>query len=422
MIFKMTRVQVGGAKNLLAHIMNEDDNDHVEILHGDESIPENGDLMAQLHGHKYGNRHIAISPQIRLTDEQLAYTVNRLLAEYDPDNRVGDNYLLIKHEKTRADGVSNAPHYHLVINETAADGGMLQYRKMYLRNEKIARLCELEFGHPLTKGKHNTAVIKHLEENGFHQEAQALAGLQQGSPASSAFSSKQLRRAERLGVDLPAIYYGLREKEAPADLAVTLLEFESTQGVTVRLGDTRNILIIEKDGQLIADLRKLFKEKEIDHESINEQLNELRSIRTGSASGSTPRSDRILADDFGRNPERPERGRAKAADGSTGKDGLRAGRGKPSAGHFRSNERSTSKSDDRPSQKGGRANQSDQAFGQSSWRARRQNHAIAAALRHLELTSELTSGDQAANEILDIQDPNLMSKIAEQNRYLAKRG
>jgi hypothetical protein len=205
MIFKMTRVQVGGAKNLLAHITNEDDNDQVEILHGDESIPENGDLMAQLHGHKYGNRHIAISPQFALTEEQLTFTVNMLLAEYDPDNQVGDNYLLIKHEKKRADGISDAPHYHLVINETAADGGMLQYRKMYLRNEKIARLCELEFGHPLTKGKHNTAVIKHLEENGFQKEAQALAGLQQGSPASSAFSSKQLRRAERLGVDLPAI-------------------------------------------------------------------------------------------------------------------------------------------------------------------------------------------------------------------------
>ena len=421
MIFKMTRVQVGGAKNLLAHITNEEDNDHVEILHGDESIPENGDLMAQLHGHKYGNRHIAISPQIPLTDEQLTFTVNMLLAEYDPDNRVGDNYLLIKHEKTRADGVSDAPHYHLVINETAADGGMLQYRKMYLRNEKIARLCELEFGHPLTKGKHNTAVIKHLEENGFQKEAQTLAGLQQGSPASSAFSSQQLRRAERLGVDLPAIYYGLRDKETPADLAASLVNIEAAQGVTVRLGDTRNILIIEKDGQLIADLRKLLKERDINHENINEQLNELRRRRrSGSDLGSPSRSDRISENNPGRNSKGFERGRATTADGRHGKNGVRQNSRQACASDLRSDQRGSSKSDDRSSQAGQRADKGNQAPYQSRWRARRQARALAAIIGKAEISAG--SGDRSVNEILDIQDPNLMSKIAQQNRYLAQRG
>jgi hypothetical protein len=422
MIFKMTRVQVGGAKNLLAHITNEEDNDHVEILHGDESIPDNGDLMAQLHGHKYGNRHIAISPQIPLTDEQLTFTVNMLLAEYDPENRVDDNYLLIKHEKKRADRVSDAPHYHLVINETAVDGGMLQYRMMYLRNEKIARRCELEFRHPLTKGKHNTAVIKHLEENGFHQEAQALVGLQQESPASSAFSSKQLRRAERLGVDLPEIYYAIRDHKTPAELATLLVDIEKDQGVTVRLGDTRNILIIEKDGQLIADLRKLLKEKDIDHENINEQLYELRRRRSGSHPRSTSRSDRILESDTGRNSTGLMRGGAETTNGRDGKNGLRQNGRQACASDVRSDKRRTSKSDDRSTRAGRWTDQSNQASGPSGWRARRQVGAVAAYIGRAEMTATRANDGQAANEILDADDPNLMSKIAQQNRYLAQRG
>ena len=279
MILKQTRVQVGGSGSLLAHITNEEDNDAVAVLHGYESIPGDGDIIARMNNRKYGNRHIVISPQFALSSEQLNFVLALIFDELDQENGIGDNYLLIQHNKRRHDGLHDAPHYHLVINEGAAAGHQLNQQMMYLKNEKIARLCELEFEHPLTKGKHNKAVVKHLEENGYLAEADALRDLTNGSPALAAFSSKQLRRAERLDVDLPGIYYQVRDISDPVQLAEALAHIEEEHEVTVRLGDTRNVLIIEKDGQIIADLRKIFKNEDLNHEYINEHITKYRTER-----------------------------------------------------------------------------------------------------------------------------------------------
>lgn len=279
MILKQTRVQVGGSSSLLAHITNEEDNDLVTVLHGNDSIPGDGDIIARMNNRKYGNRHIVISPQFALTDEQLNFVLALIFDELDPENSIGDDYLLIQHNKRRHDGLHDAPHYHLVINESTAAGHQLNQQMMYFKNEKIARLCELEFGHPLTKGKHNKAVVKHLEENGYLAEADALRDLTNGSPALAAFSSKQLRRAERMGVDLPGIYYYIKDILHPEQLAEALAHIEEEQEVIVRLGDTRSVLIIEKEGQIIADLRKLFKNKDLNHEYINEHITKHRTAR-----------------------------------------------------------------------------------------------------------------------------------------------
>ena len=279
MILKQTRVQVGGSSSLLAHITNEEDNDLVTVLHGNDSIPGDGDIIARMNNRKYGNRHIVISPQFTLSPEQLNFVLALIFDELDPENGIGDDYLLIQHNKRRHDGLHDAPHYHLVIKESTAAGHQLNQQMMYLKNEKIARLCELEFGHPLTKGKHNKAVVRHLEDSGYLAEADALRDLTSGSPALAAFSSKQLRRAERLDVDLPGFYYQVRDITDPLQLAERLANIEEEHEVTVRLGDTRNVLIIEKDGQIIADLRKLFKNKDLNHEYTNEHITKHRTER-----------------------------------------------------------------------------------------------------------------------------------------------
>ena len=279
MILKQTRVQVGGSASLLAHITNEEDNDLVTVLHGNDSILGDGDIIARMNNRKYGNRHVVISPQFALSPEQLNFVLALIFDELDPEGGIGDDYLLIQHNKRRHDGLHDAPHYHLVINESTTAGHQLNQQMMYLKNEKIARLCELEFGHPLTKGKHNKAVVKHLEENGYLAEAEALRDLTNESPALAAFSSKQLRRAERLDVDLPGIYYAIKDISDPLHLAEALANIEEDHEVSVRLGDIRNVLIIEKDGQIIADLRKLFKNRDLKHEYINEHITKIRTER-----------------------------------------------------------------------------------------------------------------------------------------------
>jgi hypothetical protein len=68
MIIKQTRVKVGGAQKLVAHITNTAQNDAVMILKGHLGIPADGDLIAEMHNRTYGNRHVIISPQVTLTE------------------------------------------------------------------------------------------------------------------------------------------------------------------------------------------------------------------------------------------------------------------------------------------------------------------------------------------------------------------
>ena len=142
MIIKQTRVKVGGAQKLVAHITNTAQNDAVMILKGHLGIPADGDLIAEMHNRTYGNRHVIISPQVTVTRTQLDFVLMLVFQELNVADVSSDAYLLIQHNKIRHDHKSNAPHFHLVINETTSVGDQLEQSMSYVTNEKIARLCE----------------------------------------------------------------------------------------------------------------------------------------------------------------------------------------------------------------------------------------------------------------------------------------
>ena len=269
MIIKQTRVKVGGAQKLVAHITNTAQNDAVMILKGHLGIPEDGDLIAEMHNRTYGNRHVIISPQVVLKLRQLDFVLTLIFQELNVADVSSDAYLLIQHDKIRHDHKSNAPHFHLVINETTSVGDQLEQRMSYVTNEKIARLCELKFNHELTKGRHNHAVVKHLEGEGRFDEANTLRTLLEGPPAFAAYSSKQLRKAERYNVNLPRIYY-LVKNISDQDLFMDRLAIlEAEQGLAFQLSADHRQLLILKNGQTIADIFKFIEEKELIHAIIS---------------------------------------------------------------------------------------------------------------------------------------------------------
>lgn len=268
MILKQTRVRVGGAVNLLAHITSQHGNEQVEILHGHPNLTLSGDIIARMNNRKYGNRHVIISPEFDLSSEQLNVALTLIFRELDPKHRRADNYLLIKHHKRRHDKEHEAAHFHLILNETTLSGHQLDHRMSFLKNEKIARLCELKFGHPVIKGRHNKAVVRQLQSEGFHSEAASLVDLTKGPPARAAFSSKQLRTAERLGVDLPNIYYQISRAPDADELQQTLLKISKMSGISFKYLSTLNVLILQYEGQTIVNIFKFIKNLEIQNDYI----------------------------------------------------------------------------------------------------------------------------------------------------------
>ena len=90
-----------------------------------------------------------------------------------------------------------------------------------------------------------------------------------GPPAFAAFSSQQLRKAERYTVNLPRIYYLAKDISDPGVFMDRLAILEAEQGISFQLSADHRQLLILKNGQTIADIFKFIEEKELIHAIIS---------------------------------------------------------------------------------------------------------------------------------------------------------
>lgn len=58
-------------------------------------------------------------------------------------------------------------HKHRAYYALDERGRGLNISHSYARNEKVARILEHEFGHSMTAGRHNRAVMRRLQEEGM---------------------------------------------------------------------------------------------------------------------------------------------------------------------------------------------------------------------------------------------------------------
>ena len=259
MIFKTTRIKTGGAENVVRHVQKTVENEEVHLLEGDpDDIEYITDSRAAAHRRMYSVRHTSLSPDQELSPEQEKWLFDAYKKEWGAEGR---DVVIYKHIKDRADG-SKIPHYHILINEVAPGGRVLDNKMMFGRNEKISRLAEIEFGHDLTKGRHNKAVMHALMDEGKFEQAVAMNLLTKGSPALSRFSSRAHQIAKRNGVDLAAVSFELAKINkidvksvgialATAEKSLTSLKFE--------IGDNGRDLVMRANGEFICSMNRMLK-------------------------------------------------------------------------------------------------------------------------------------------------------------------
>lgn len=101
--------------------------------------------------------HASMSPEGDLTDEEWETAWERYEDEYGLNEHA---YIEVMHlKKGRA-------HRHRVYERVTTDGLAINLSWTKLRNEKVARMLEYEFGHSLTIGKHNRSVMNALAKEG----------------------------------------------------------------------------------------------------------------------------------------------------------------------------------------------------------------------------------------------------------------
>lgn len=254
-----SRISSGGAGGTVAHVLNGENNETVEIICGDLDQMEELDQLAQVNGQKYGLRHFIINPEEGLAPEQWDRAIEMHKQEFGWGDR---EHVIVAHRKQRLDG-STVEHRHMLVEDADQLGKILHIGHQFQRNEKLSRMMEVEFGHRLIKGKHNRAVIKALEKEGRTDVADAMKDkhLDKGKPALAQFSSRMNARAKRLDVSLPAIANDCKNASGARGAGLALAIAERDQGVAIRKGDRRDTVVIEKHGEVIANVNKMFKSK-----------------------------------------------------------------------------------------------------------------------------------------------------------------
>lgn len=252
-----SRISSGGAAGTVAHVLNAENNETVEIIHGDPEQMNDLDQLAQVNGQKYSLRHFIINPEEDLTPEQWDRAIEMHKDEFGWGDR---EHTIVAHRKERANG-SIVEHRHLLVEDADDHGKILHIAHQFQRNEKLSRKMEHEFGHKLIKGKHNRAVIAALEKEGCNDVSDAMKEkrLDQGKPALAQFSSRMNARAKRLDVSLPTIANDCKKASGARGAGLALAIAERDQGVIIRRGDRRDSVVLEKNGEVIANVNKMFK-------------------------------------------------------------------------------------------------------------------------------------------------------------------
>ncbi|MDE7547465.1 hypothetical protein PY793_05625 [Acetobacter fabarum] len=279
MIIQTKAIKVSsGADKTANHIFYGDKNEHIDVLEGSHFQMKDAMRQAKNNRLKYGFHHFKISPKEKLTNEQLRETINKLAQEYKFNP---DDITLIEHTKKRADTTASDKHYHLIVpHYQPTQRKALDTKNSFARNEKIARICEITFGHEIVQGQHNKAVYHQLIDEGKTAYAERVKPLIALERTHQAHTVNQQRTAEKKGINLPKEKQAIKTLWQASDSLKAFQAGLSEQGYTLKPGDKANTYIIEKNGVLLGSANRLIgMKKELFAKQYKELENEQSNFR-----------------------------------------------------------------------------------------------------------------------------------------------
>ncbi len=257
MIIKGFRVAARGVKALCQHLLHGDENDRIEILHGTQADLRDWQGDSQAARVTYAIRHFIVAPKEPITREQARRVGELLAGEFEFDEA---RSFLVEHAKPRAAPDAFDVHWHLCVPEVdVVSGKVLSSSHDRARHEFIARIAEVEFGHQVTPGAHDRAILARLRREGRNNLADILAGvLDQGADKPrEAFSHADHQKGRRVGVDLPMLKQIVAEALKNGASQAALREELDRNGLALCPGERAGEWVVMKDDLFIASLRRL---------------------------------------------------------------------------------------------------------------------------------------------------------------------
>lgn len=259
MIIKATRISTASGHGAIAnHVLRGKDNERITHLRGGEA-----DLVAAFNDarawkRKKAIRHFAVSPAQKMTRKQANECLQLLAQEFgfDPQSAV-----VIEHQKPRTGEGGYHVHWHILAPEVdPITGATMGDSHMYARQEKIARVCEVRFGHPITQGRHNRAVVHALRNEGLDDIAGKLeaAGITEKELPNASYTSEQHQIAKRQGLSLPKVREVVKTAWERSDSRQALEAALAECSLQISDGDKPNTWIVQgEDGEFLGGLHRL---------------------------------------------------------------------------------------------------------------------------------------------------------------------
>ncbi|MEM7757936.1 MAG: hypothetical protein AAF298_07410 [Cyanobacteria bacterium P01_A01_bin.40] len=280
----------GEATRLARHLTNTTDNEAVEFsasryLSVWREQPVHRSLMvidalAAGTGKNKNLLHVSLNPDRSLRDEQWQQCWREFEREYNLEEQA---YIEVTHNK------QDRLHKHRVYNRIRENGTEISIWHNYLRNEKLARKFEYSFGHPLTYGKHNRAVISQLTKEGLTDIVQWMEQ-QQAADIERPVAGKtwkEEQQSKRTKVDLAQVQTDLKQAyEQTANgqafqIAIAELGYRLARGErTGKNGRVRtSYVIVDHTGNVHGLRRRLgIKAKELNSKLADVPLSDLPTV------------------------------------------------------------------------------------------------------------------------------------------------
>ncbi|MEO0374331.1 MAG: hypothetical protein AAF329_06790 [Cyanobacteria bacterium P01_A01_bin.17] len=256
--------QRAGAKQLANHLTKtiDDDNRPQQVTfsaarhfmpdHDVHSALNDMAVMAwaspQTEKHLY---HASINPSAELNADQWQRAFQVYEQEFDLHEAA---FIEVTHCK---EGRTHRHRVYERVNVETQKALKLSFTRV--RNEKVARILEYEFGHPLTIGKHNRAVMRRLEEEG-HDEIVAWMSEKKAHEAQrpqAELDYSDVQQQRRTKVSKRQVKAELNAAFARSDDGRSFEQAIAEQGYLLCRGDRRDYVVVDATGNTHSPRRML---------------------------------------------------------------------------------------------------------------------------------------------------------------------
>ena len=194
--------------------------------------------------------HVSINPRCDLNAKEWKKAWQEYEAEFRLENQP---FIEVTHVK------EGRLHKHRVYERIQDDGKAVHLGFNRIRNEKISRVLEYEFGHELTLGKHNRAVIKKLRAEGKGEIADWLEQ-QQAHEQSRPVAEKNhadLQQEKRTKLSIEQVKAELQNAYQATDNGRAFEAAIAEKGYLLAKGDKRDFVIVDPVGGVHSPRRRL---------------------------------------------------------------------------------------------------------------------------------------------------------------------